>query len=592
MKKKKRVKNSSKKEEPLMKSALEELRIKPTSSVERKKFDFRDIFWNYPEFLISTFKKLIPISYIVLFSIIVVSVISFLKSDTFTKMIVSNQKQDTLIGGVVGSVNSLNPLFVTNSYIERSLDSLIFERFVNIDKNGEPLPGIAKSWEKKEKGLVYEFTIDDGHYWHDGEKLTVDDIIFTFETAIELSKEQGFDSVGVAFADMEVSKVDENTVKFKVSEESPTFFKAISIYIVPEKYLSEVDVSKMAFDSFSKQPIGSGKYEFVKMDSSSVYLVDNEYDRYNPVIKNIVFKIYPDESSLEMAFRADSLDSFGSWDSKWSTYVDEYKNFTRYSKIIEDRQKLILFNTRKESLKNKEVRVALTLLLKKEDLIEEVGVGGEVLNGPLPSSSWAYNKDVDFLKYNPTRAEEILKKLGYEKNENSGYFENSQGEILTFTISYLSTDLNERIVDLLVNYYKKEGVFIKSEALNYEQMTQEIIASRNFELLLYEIETSIDPDQYNLWHSLKVNFPDLNLSGYSYNRVDILLEEGRLSMDKNIRKQKYLLFQKYLMADAPVIFLYSPKYEYVVRDNLIGIDFEQISHSYERFHNIEEWYWE
>ena len=575
-----------------MKSALEELRIKTTSSTEKKKFDFRDIFWNYPEFLVSTFKKLIPVSYILLFGLVVFYVIVFLKSDTFSEMITGSQKQDTLVGGVVGSVNSLNPLFVTNSYIDRSLDSLIFERFVNIDKDGEPLPGVAKSWEKKENGLVYEFTIDDGHYWHDGNKLTVDDIIFTFKTAIELSKEQGFDSVGAAFADMEIRKIDENTVELKVSEASPTFFKAISIYIVPEKYLSEVDVSQMAFDSFSKQPVGSGKYEFVKMDSSSVYLIDHEYDRYNPVIKNIVFKMFSDEYALEMAFRAGYLDSFGSWDSRWSTYVDEYKNFIRYSKVIQDRQKQILFNTRKDSLKNKEVRVALTLLLNKKDLVEELGVGGEVLNGPLPSSSWAYNNDVDFLEYSPSRAADLLKKLGYEKNENSGYFENSQGEILTFMITYLATDLNERIVDLLVDYYKKEGIFMKTESLDYEQMTQEIIATRNFELLLYEIETSMDPDQYNLWHSLKVNFPDLNLSGYSYNRVDILLEEGRLSVDRNVRKQKYLLFQKYLMADAPVIFLYSPKYEYIVRDNLIGVNFEEITHSYERFHNIEEWYWE
>ena len=62
-------------------------------------------------------------------------------------------------------------------------------------------------------------------------------------------------------------------------------------------------------------------------------------------------------------------------------------------------------------------------------------------------------------------------------------------------------------------------------------------------------------------------------------------------MDKEVRKQKYYLFQKYLMADAPAIFLYNPIYEYITRDNLVGVDLDSISHSYERFHNIEEWYW-
>ncbi len=127
--------------------------------------------------------------------------------------------------------------------------------------------------------------------------------------------------------------------------------------------------------------------------------------------------------------------------------------------------------------------------------------------------------------------------------------------------------------------------------MSYEQITQEAISTRNFEMLLYEVETSTDPDQYNLWHSLKINYPDLNLSGYEYDRVDILLEEGRQSNNRNTRKQKYDLFQKYLVADAPAIFLYTPIFEYITKDNLNGLDMESINHAYDRFHNIEEWTW-
>ena len=218
----------------------------------------------------------------------------FFEYKYFTQIIGGNQKKDTLVGGVVGTVNSLNPLYVTNNYIERSIDSLIFERFINFDSDGNPTPGIAKNWESKEDGLVYEFKIDEGHFWHDGSEVTVDDVVFTFDTAIKLSKEAGFDSVGIAFVDMEVTKLDEDTVQFRVKEENPVIFRALSIYIVPCRYLEEVEISKMAFDIFTKKPIGSGKYSFVKMDSSSIYLIDNPYDKYEPHIKNIVFKMYPD----------------------------------------------------------------------------------------------------------------------------------------------------------------------------------------------------------------------------------------------------------------------------------------------------------
>lgn len=591
MKKTKKVKVLTK-EDSLMKVVLDELSVKTSPIIsEKKSFDFRDIFWNYPEFLVNSFKKLIPVSYILLFGLVALLIILFLNTSTFTQIIGGNQKKDTLVGGVVGTVNSLNPLYVTNNYIERSIDSLIFERFINIDSDGNPTPGIAKNWESKEDGLVYEFKIDEGHFWHDGSEVTVDDVVFTFDTAIKLSKEAGFDSVGIAFVDMEVTKLDENTVQFRVKEKNPVIFRALSIYIVPHKYLAEVEVSKMAFDVFTKSPIGSGKYSFVKMDSSAIYLIDNPYDEYEPHLKNIVFKMYSDWDTLEMAFRVGNLDAIGSWDRMITSYIEEYDNFVRNNLVIDDREKLIFFNIRKDSLKDKDIRIILTLLLNKEKLIEEYGVGGRILNGPLPETSWAYNKDVDYLTYDPTKAVEKLEKLGYKRNPDSGYFENQQGEILTFTISYLSILSNERLVTLLSDYYKEEGVFLKTERLDYTQITQEVISTRDFELLLYEVETSVDPDQYNLWHSLKANFPDLNLSGYNYGRVDILLEEGRQNMDKEVRKQKYYLFQKYLMADAPAIFLYNPIYEYITRDNLVGVDFDSISHSYERFHNIEEWYW-
>ena len=590
MKKAKKVKDSPK-ESSIMKSVLEELNVKASPIQEKKKFDLRDIFWNYPEFVISTYRKFIPLSYILLFGLLVFLFTLILNSNNFANSLRRSNSDDTFVEGVVGGVNTLNPLFVTNNYIERSLESLIFEKFVNIDSNGQPYSGIAKDWEVKENGLVYIFTIDKGHFWHDGTEVTIDDVIFTFNSAIELSKEAGFDSVGLAFAEMEVNKIDENTLQLKINEANPVFFRAISIYILPQKHLKDVEINKIAFAPFSKAPIGSGKYSFVKMDSSSVSLVDNVYDRYNPKIKNFVFKLYPDDKSLEMAFRVGRLDSIGSWDRTISNYVKEYSNFVNYEIVIPDREKLIFINIRKESLKDRNIRNSLNLLLDKEKLLNEYNVGGKVLKGPYPSSSWAFNKDIDFHDYNPSKAGEILKSLGYSINPNSGYFENAQGEVLTFTMSYLSNPSNNRLVKLIVDYYKKEGIFIKLEELDYERITQELIATRNFELLLYEIETSVDPDQYNLWHSLKINYPDLNLSGYEYDRVDILLEEGRQSLDRAVRKQKYLQFQKYLVADSPAIFLYNPLFEYYVRENLEGIDFSNISHSYERFHNIEDWYW-
>jgi len=575
-----------------MKGALEDLNILAPSTSPEKKFSIRDVLWNYPKTFLMLYKKLIPLSYIFLFAIVAGILVLIFNLPGFSNLGKEGVKKDTFVEGLVGTVDSLNPLFVTNNFSDRAIQSLVFQKFVNIDKEGNPVAGVATSWTTSENGLVVDFKIDDELKWSDGSDLTIDDVVFTFETAIALAKRSGFDSVGEAFQDIGVEKIDDETLRFELKERNPVFFKAISIYIVPKSRLEDVDIGRMAFDQFAKYPMGSGKFYVEKVDDFEVVLEDNEYDRYEPKIKRLVLKIYPTLEAEEMAFRVGNLDAVGGWDRKSLEYTEEYRNYSNYAMTIRDREKLIFFNIRRDSLKNENMRRALNYLLDKEKYLEELNIGGEIMYGPLPKTSWAYSDDFEKYQYNPQKAKELLKDLGYVMNNESGYYESENNEILNFTLSYLDTVTNNRMVELLTDYYKKEGIFLKGNKVGYNQITQEIIATRNFEMLLYEVETTIDPDQYNLWHSLKVNYPDLNLSGYDYERVDILLEEARQTTNKDTRKQKYVLFQRYLSSGSPVIFLYNPSFEYIVNSSVKGIDLESINNSYDRFHNIEEWYWE
>jgi peptide/nickel transport system substrate-binding protein len=220
--------------------------------------------------------------------------------------------------------------------------------------------------------------------------------------------------------------------------------------------------------------------------------------------------------------------------------------------------------------------------------MKDSNIGGVVRKGPFAESSWAFNGDIEYYNYNPELAAEYFGNLGYTRSED-GFFEADNGEILSFTLSYFDSVTNERLVSTLKELLEEEGIILKSEKLTYNQITQEIIATRDFDLLLYEVETTIDPDQYNLWHSLKSSYPDLNISGYSYERVDILLEDARKTLDREDRKEKYDLFQRYLIADAPVIFLYNPQFSYYVKNRVKGIDFSNVNYSYQRFNNIQNW---
>lgn len=555
-------------------------------------FSLRNFIWNYPLFFVRGFKKLIPFSYILLFGCLGVLLSLFLQSEIFANILDGGEKKDTYVEGSIGSISSFNPLFVSNNYVDRSVESLVFDKFLYIDNNGSPSSGIAQSWTSSDDDLSYDFVIATDKKWQDGTSLTVDDVVFTFETAIRLANDYGYDTFGSSLNGVVIEKISSDTVRFTLDEVNPVFFEAISVYIVPKAWLESVDLAQMSYSTFAKNPIGSGKYQVVRTEENAVYLKDNVYDEYEPSIKSIVFKVFSDSESLEMSYRIGALDAIGGWDRELFGFIDEYSNVTEYSLREKNRLRLIFFNMRKDSLDSADVRKALNYLLDKESLFKKFNAGVYPITGPIMDSSWAYNSSLDYYSYNPESAAELLKSAGYTKNWETGFYESENGEILNFTVSYFDSLTNERFVNLLSDFFANEGVVVKGEKLTYSQITQEVIATRDFEMLLYEVETTIDPDQYSLWHSLKVDYPNLNLSGFDYERVDILLEDARTTTDESTRKEKYALFQKYLMADVPAIFLYNPMFSYYVNSDLKGIDLSNIHYSFDRFHNVEDWYWE
>ncbi len=556
---------------------------------KKNKLTFRDWLWEYPNNIDNLFKNTAPLSFITIFSIIGLALFAFLTSSIFANVI-SKEKEDIFVEGSVGAISSFNPLFTSQSNVDADIRALVFEKFVSISKDGTPTAGIAKEWSASVDGKVYDITISLDHKWQDGKPLTLDDVLFTFEIAKELASKFSYDTIGSPLKDVSIEKISEDKIRFTLSESNATFFEAISVYIIPKHKFEGVRTVDIPFDSFAKYPLGSGSYQVYRSEPNVVYLKASDYHSPRPEIDTFIYRIYSNNDALEAAFRNGVLDAMGTVDHFSMSYVEEYSGYNEYSVILNSRLRMIFFNTRKEKFESKDFRIAINYLLNKTLLLQKANISGEVVYSPIPTSSWAYNEgSIIKYEYNPQKAKEILNSMGYIKNENSGYFETENKKILSLTLSYYGNDLNERIALSLKEILKDEGIVLNLESLTYTQLTQEIVATRDFELLMYEVETTIDPDQYNLWHSLKTNYPDLNLSGYSYERVDILLEEARKSLKRDKRVSNYALFQKYLTQDVPVIFLYHPKYIYEIKESINIGDISNILYPYQRFENIGTW---
>lgn len=554
---------------------------------EKQKFNLREFIWNYPDNISDFFKKTSPLSAIFLFIIIGTGIFTFLTSDLLAQNLYS-QKYFQYAEGHVGAISTLNPLFSNQNDIDKAIQELVFEKFIYIDSNGDVQPGIATNWKVSDNGRIYEFDISLDHTWSDGQPLTIDDIYFTYNTALQLSEKQGYDTIGTPLADVDIEIVDIDTIKFTLPESNATFFEIVSAYIVPKHILEEVSLSDMPFNIFAKNPTGSGAYRIYRSEPNIVYMEASEYYSPTPKISNLIIRVYSDISKLESAFRNGVLDGAVVPNSEDVSFFNEYSSFNIDEIDLPYRERVLFFNIRKEKFQSEELRRGIGYLIDKNTILNNSGIIGNIQDGPIYQGSWAYSVQ-DYVTYNREKGVSALKSAGYTVNDQNGYFQTEDGKILTLSLSYLDNDSNNRLMDSLKDQLDNEGIIINLEPFSYSSLTQEILATRNFEILMYEIELSIDPDQYNLWHSLQKEYPNLNLSGYEYERVDILLEEARSQLDRNDRKDNYALFQRYIAQNVPAVFLFRPTYLFVTRDNLQGIEYVNIARLEDIYKGVYNW---
>ncbi|MBI4058637.1 ABC transporter substrate-binding protein [Candidatus Microgenomates bacterium] len=240
--------------------------------------------------------------------------------------------------------------------------------------------------------------------------------------------------------------------------------------------------------------------------------------------REIIYLFYPTENMMLSAFKLGEID----------TILDfsDNKKLTGFNQLhVEadnhlDRFVGIFLNTEDTLLNDKSIRQALAYATNKTNL------GGPDAPRALSSISplsWAYNPLVKNYNYDAKHAKDLIK----NKKDLS---------INLATIPSLLSVAEQiaaqwQAVGIKTNVQVASGVPEKFQAL----LATEIIPP--------------DPDQYNMWHSTQTSS---NITNYKNPRIDKLLEDGRRTLKQEERQKIYLDFQRFLVEDSPVIFLYHP----------------------------------
>lgn len=500
----------------------------------------------------------------------------------------------TITEGVLGEPRKINPLLLQASDADRDISALVYSGLMRYNGQGTLVPDLAISHpEITSDGLTYTVQLRDDARWHDGRPVTSDDIVFTVQTA----KNPDFASFLLPnWAGVEVEKVSDFVVAFKLKERYPQFLNNLTMGILPAHLWNDVRPINFPLSELNLKPVGSGPFKFsaLKKDKQGRLLAyelvaHKDHHSGRPFLDGLTFRFYGTEDELIQAFNDNDIDSIG---FVTASSIPQLK-FDR--RIVLERLKmpryfsLFLNQGQSAPLADKNVRLALAHATNRVDIINKVLDGNAFLvDSPLLGGVLDINPNVPSYDFDIDLANRIFDASGWTRDEDG--VRSRQGNRLELTVVTSTWHELVSTAHLIAEQWEAVGAQVTVETIPVNQLNRDVITPRAYEILLFGQVLMLDPDPFTLWHSSQFKPPGGNLALYENQTADRLLDEARQTGNPLERANLYDDFQKVLINDIPAIFLYSPYYLYGRLGSIQGFETDIIALPSERFTNVATWY--
>lgn len=479
-----------------------------------------------------------------------------------------------LVWGSIGEPSQLNPLWATDT-ASSDIYGLVLNGLYTVNQKLEPIPDLAEAMpEVSSDNLTWTVKLKKNVKFSDGQPLTADDVVFTFD--IPLSKDYTGPRKSTFSKIKKVEKVDDYTVKFTLSEPyAPFLTGALSYPILPKHVLKDVAIKDMDKDKFSKSPIGTGPYKLVEWKSGQ-YLKLERNDNYfdgKPNIATITYKIIPDANAMLAQLQAGELNYAPIQASDFKT-AKAYEESSKKIKVLETpalSYTYIGWNEANPLFKDKKVRQALTMAIDRKSIVDAILEGhGQIANVPQSTLSWAYNDKVPVFNFDKEKAKKALAEAGWKPGAD-GILEKN-GKKFEFELqTNQGNKAREQIATIVQQELKDVGIKVTPKIIEWSAFINQYVNTRKFDAVILGWSLATDPDPTAIWHSKNIA-KGLNFISYSNPAADKLMDENTKVLDQNKRKQIIGQIQSMIAEDQPYTFLYYPTSIVAVPSNLEGIE--------------------
>lgn len=443
----------------------------------------------------------------------------------------------------------------------------LYDTLIIYETDGTLAPGLAESWEyTDDEQKVLRFHLRDDVVFHNGEKMTADDVEYSLNRSIKAPK------TTLVTSNMDYAKkVDDDTVDLYLKNP----YAPIE-YCIANAHTAIV--SKKAFEedpNFGRNPVGSGPYKFESWNAGdTITLTANEdYWRGSPNIKNVTFKIITDLNTAAVSIQNGEIDVMQdpSTTDRETLMNDEKLN---YLETPQAGTFYIAFNQKNKYFKDEKVRQAVSLAIDRDEIVAGAFDGCVIgIDNPVPSSVFGYDSSITA----PARDIEKAKRLLAE----AGYADGFKVKMKT-----PDDDMFAKPTEIIQAQLAQIGIEVEVQKMERGVWMTEFYFNADYDLGIGSLIANY-PDfdyEYIEYHSSQIGLNNYFLTDIK--ELDDLFDLARRSTDEKEREQAYSDIAQYILDHALTCPLFTPYNTLVVNADLQGPQANEISRYY-----IFDWSW-
>ena len=406
----------------------------------------------------------------------------------------------------------------------------VFEGLVKPNSNGDLIPAVASDYNINEDGTVYTFTLREGVKFHNGKKVTVQDVKASLDKCA--GTESGEPLVAAFSAVKEINTPDDKTIEVVLKESDTDFLPNLTAAILPADHLDA-----------STEPIGTGPYKYVSR-SPQENIVLESFDDYwgeKAKIKTVVLKIVADGDTIVMNLEGGSIDLMARLSTTQAAQLSD--KFDIYEGTMNLVQALYINNS-VEPFNNAKVRQALCYAVDVQEIMDFVsdGKGTETGSSMFPAFGKYYMKELnDTYNTDIDKAKQLLAEAGYPDG-----FE--------FTITVASNyQQHVDTAQVLKEQFKKIGVTANINLVEWDTWLNDVYIGRNYETTVVGVDASTLTASAMLGRF--VSDSGKNFTNYNNPEYDKVYAEAIATVDDAVRTQKYKQCETILSEDAANVYI-------------------------------------